>query len=82
MKTGRRNNLQCYLTDSSSKAEKCHISKIPPDLGTPLATAFCSRTPATFTMKHEQKHREVACGAGMLECHSSSQRGEKNSPEP
>lgn len=80
MKKGSRNNLQCYLTDSSSKAEKCRISKIPPDLGTPLATAFCSQTPAAFTMKCEQKRGEVACGAGMLECHSSSQGGGKKHP--
>lgn len=77
MKKGSRNNLQFYLMDSSSKDEKCRISKNPPDLGTPPATVFCSRIPAAFTMKHEQKHGEVACGAGTLECHSTSQGGEK-----
>lgn len=54
---------------------------MPPELGTPLATAFCPQMLAAFTVKHEQKHREVACGAGMLECHSSSQGEEKNTPE-
>lgn len=67
--------------DSSSKDEKCRISKNPPDLGTPPATVFCSRTPAAFTMKREQKHGEVACGAGTLECHSSSQGGEKKTAQ-
>lgn len=50
-------------------------------MGTPLASTFWPWIPAAFTMKREQKHGEVACGAGMLECHSSSQGGEKNTPE-
>ena len=59
MKKGSMNNPQYYVTDSSSKVRQCHISKIPSDLGTPLATVFCSRTSAAFTMKHEQDHGQL-----------------------